>query len=38
MGKANMQGKDAGPDWREAIIRYLSTPVTRETKEFINKL
>jgi hypothetical protein len=31
-GKANMQGKDAGPDWREAIIRYLSSPSNERDK------
>jgi ribonuclease HI len=24
--KANVHGKDAGPDWREAIIKYMSSP------------
>jgi hypothetical protein len=31
-GKANVQGKDAGPDWREAIIRYLSSPSNERDK------
>jgi hypothetical protein len=25
-GKANVKGRDIGPDWREAIIRYLNSP------------